>query len=239
MPPGKRQLMPMIAMGSSSEVGTATGAAGAVVSGSEPKRRVFRCCARRMTSGWSKTRVVGSFSPVAVRSALRSSTASNESKPRSRNGRSSSTVCAVGCPRTSAVCVRTRSRRAFSRSSTASGWSRSRREFPSPVSSPSSASRTARTSGMASSSGRGRAAVNAGVKASQSTSPMARNSSSSANACRSPATAVRGFMNDSPRQLRDPVSMLPPRPSSADHRPQAMVVPARPRARRLRVTESR
>ncbi len=86
---------------------------------------------RASASGWSKTRVAGSLRPVAVASALRSSTAARESKPRSVKDLPGSMASADPYPRTSATCRPTSSVRVLSCSAGDSPDSRSARSGPS------------------------------------------------------------------------------------------------------------
>ncbi len=156
-PPGKRQAMPTITIGSSSVVRRT----GSAVSVALSKSFSCRCPARRCGVGWSKTRVAGRRRPVAVFSRLRSSIAVRESNPRSRNGRPAVMSSVVRWVSTVAASERTSS---SSRSccsgavSPARVWRRAESVPSSGAGSESSLSARA-TSGMSSISGRRRAMV--------------------------------------------------------------------------------
>ncbi len=106
-PPGKRQPMPTMTIGSSS-TGRTVGVSVAVC---PPVSSVRRWAARASGLGWSNAIVAGSVRPVAVSSRLRSSTAVSEVNPRSRNARWLGTWSALPWPRTAAISARTSSPR--------------------------------------------------------------------------------------------------------------------------------
>ncbi len=73
------------------------------VSDGAPNSSAMRYRTTAVAVGKSKTRVVGSRSPVAAPSRLRSSTAASESNPSSRKARSAWIDCAPSYLRTSAA----------------------------------------------------------------------------------------------------------------------------------------
>ena len=103
-PPGYRQLMATIAIGS---------AARASAAGEIPDGSPRSIAASRAGVGWSNTEVAGTFRPVASDSRVHSSTPMIESKPRSLNDAAGSIASGPGWPSTSAVWARTVSRRSW------------------------------------------------------------------------------------------------------------------------------
>ncbi|RPK57883.1 hypothetical protein EES42_39005 [Streptomyces sp. ADI95-17] len=242
-PPGKRQLMPTIAIGSSGSVTTVAVAAAItsrapVCSASPPNSSDRRCSARTVGVGWSNTMVAGSLSPVPLARRLRSSTAVSESKPSSRKVLAAVTESALPCARTTAAWLRTRSSSARVRSAPVAAASRSRRaEAPSSAAAVTSSWRS-RTSGRPVRSGLGRSAVNTGANRVQSTSATVTWVSRSASACCRAATARSGAMAGSPRRNSSASASPAAMPPSA-HGPQLMEVAVRPRARRSWARASR
>ncbi len=102
-PPGYRQLMPTMAMGSSRAAVTVR--PGCTAAGAAPTSRDFSRSATARELGWSKTSVAGSGTPVAEPRRLRSSTAARESKPSSLKARPGSIASAPSWPSTDATCV--------------------------------------------------------------------------------------------------------------------------------------
>ncbi len=98
-PPGNRQLIATMAIGSSAPAAT-----GAVCTSraSDPGRSSAPCRYSTTASivARSKSRVIGNGSPVAVTSRLRTSTAATESSPSSLNDRRASLASRTGTPRT-------------------------------------------------------------------------------------------------------------------------------------------
>ena len=111
-PPGKRQAIPTIAIGSST-ARPATWAARRPPAHRSPWPARL---GQPAGVGWSKTRLARSRSPVAATSLLRSSTVAGESKPSSLNVRLGSTASVELCPSTTAACARTSSSTALRRS---------------------------------------------------------------------------------------------------------------------------
>ncbi len=153
-----------------------------------------------LAEGWSKTRVAGSRTPVAVLSRLRTSTALSESKPSSRKARCGSIASGPAWPRTAAAWVRTRSRTIPARS--CAGTSASRAASAEGLSSPgcSAAVSSSLTSGRSAMRGRERCAVKAVAKRSQSMSATTPVVSSCSTARTRAATASSGVIGRRPRR---------------------------------------
>ncbi len=177
--------------------------------------------------------MAGNASPVAVASWLRRSTAVSESKPRSRNARSTSTAAAPAWPSTTATFSRTRSSTSAVRSSAGLPSSASRSSWsPGPVASPVVGGATA-ASGSPASSGLGRDSVKTGANCSHTTSTTAT-CVPSATARLSSPSARSGAMAGSPESRRcrtRPLSSGAPRSSAPQ---EIAVVPRRRVARASR-----
>ncbi|RGC65739.1 hypothetical protein C5N14_27135 [Micromonospora sp. MW-13] len=230
-PPGRRQPIPTMTIGSSSSAAVRRAA------GESPDAPITvsrRKAVRAAGVGWSKTRVVGSVRPVSAVSRLRSSTAVSESNPRRWKARSAGTACAPEWPSTAATWDRTRSSRNASASASGRPASRPRSaDVPSVVASGFgvAAASAAWASGISVSSGLGRIAVNDDANLSHRTSATTTDTSPTASARSSPATASSGAMLTRPRRLSCSPASPTAIPASAQG-PQATDVPARPRARR-------
>ncbi|RPK54456.1 hypothetical protein EES44_30025 [Streptomyces sp. ADI96-15] len=115
IPPGRRQLMPTMAMASSASSGVTAGS-GAAASSTELSPCVVLdsiSVASASGVGWSNTTLVGRFSEVAEFRRRRSSTAMAESKPRSWKVRPASSASGAAWRSTAAAWVRTSSRAAM------------------------------------------------------------------------------------------------------------------------------
>ncbi len=231
--------MPTIAMGSSSVAGRAT-AVGVASWAPRSSSRSVRSSAAGV--GWSKTRVAGRRSPVAVFSRLRRSRPVSESKPRALKVVARSRSAPAGRPSTAAICSRATSSRARSRSasgSTASLCARADCDAETvallavrrggvgttplsiPVSVPSPArTRSAGRSNTAGTS-RGSADARAASKSRRPCSEASRPTPSRLIRCRSTAL------------------MVPVIPLASAHSPQAMEVAGSPSARRRWASASR
>ncbi len=243
--PGNRQPIATMATGSSGA--GAAGGAGVTVAeaavSAPPVSSARSQAARAAGVGWSKIRPAGSGSPVAARSALRSSMAVSESKPRSRNALSGATVAAVPWPSTKAARLRTSSSEIRRRSpSPAAARRAARPSAPAASSAPSGVS----VGASSRSSGLGRAAVKPAANRVQSTS-----ATTTAAAVPSPSatvppsirlrtvTARSGGRGVSPerrsRWVRASSSAMP----DSAHGPQPMDVAGSPWARRRSARASR
>ncbi len=163
MPPGNRQAMPTMTIGSDWSATAArmtVGAAGAawVASTSWSRWRVSSS-----TLGWLKISVLCSGTPIAATSRSRSSTAVSESKPISKNARPGSTASVPVCPSTAATCWWTTSRTAAARAWGSRPASRS--ASPDPVRGPASGDASAPV--RSASSGLGRWEVKTETKSAQ------------------------------------------------------------------------
>ncbi len=251
-PPGKRQPMPTIAIGSLPPGAAArlapasTEPAGPAVplAASGRSRSVSSRSASADGVGWSNRTVAGRASPVTAASRLRSSTAVSDSKPSAENAFPGWTVSTSGWRRTVAAWVRTSSVRVLTRSSwrgsTAICCRRASAESP-----PSRAADGAVVSwtGLAA-AGSGipwrRAAVHRPlpvVKRLQSTSATTTSSSSSASARPIAATAVSGSITGMPKSRSRAATSSASMPGPAQA-PQATDVPGSPAARRAATSAS-
>nr|WP_237774183.1 hypothetical protein [Actinosynnema sp. ALI-1.44] len=231
-PPGKRQAIPMIAIGSSpmAVVGATVWSAGAS-SNSSSRRKA----ARASGVAWSKIRVAGSRSPVAVSSWLRNSTAVSEVNPRSVNARAGAT--AEEYSSTAAIWPQTRSSSARSRSGSVSPVSRSRNARAVGVSA-AAGPRFTWAPGSSSNTGIVRPAANAGANRDQSASTIATAVSRASKAASSSATARAGDSGVRPRLSMVALTVVSSAMPSAQG-PHAIAVAARPSARRCRARRSR
>ncbi len=208
-----------------------------------PASSVRRWRTRAAGVGWSYTRVVGRWRPVAAPSRLRISTPVSESRPSSLNVRAAGTASAPVWPSTVATWERTTSSRMRPRSSS-SPAAASRRASAVPAVPPSSAAvaaaaRMRRTSGTSCSRGRAREAVNARKNRSQSMSATVRQVSSSATARSIAVRASSGSMASRPcRASRPPTPVRAAMPAPAQG-PKATEVAASPSARRSSARASR
>ncbi|CNG84895.1 Uncharacterised protein [Mycobacterium tuberculosis] len=236
-PPGKRQVMPTIAIGSSATCAVAgTSTARRVPPGSSSRR----CSASSRGLGWSKTTVADSGRPSAACRPLRSSTAVSESKPRYLKVRSASTLSALACRRIAAACVRT----SVSSSSSCVAGSRPARRVTSDASPlaavtapPAAARRGALRTRDRSSGGTGsRVRATAALKRSGTSTgdPLA----SAVSRRSSPCSTASGTASRC-RRLRSLCASRPPMPSCSSQSPQARDVAGRPRAWRHEASPSR